>query len=85
MGFLITKELNWRQVRWVEILVKYYFEIKYVKGINNIRADALSKKTELQSKEKLLGTMLCINKNRKIRYNYLQILIVYKILVVSWI
>jgi hypothetical protein len=45
--FLITKELNQRQVRWVEILVEYYFEIKYVKGINNIRVDILSKKAKL--------------------------------------
>jgi hypothetical protein len=47
MGFLITKKLNRRQVRWVEILVEYYFEIKYVKGTDNIRANALSKKAEL--------------------------------------
>jgi hypothetical protein len=83
MGFLTTKELNQRQVRWAEILAKYYFEIKYIKGIDNIRVDALSRKAELQSKEKLLSVMLCINKNRKIRYNYLQILAVYKVLIAS--
>jgi len=27
MGFLITKELNQRQVRWAEILIEYYFKI----------------------------------------------------------
>ena len=47
MGFLMTKELNQRQVRWAEMLVEYYFKIKYVKGINNARADALNKKAEL--------------------------------------
>jgi len=26
-GFLITKELNRRQVRWAEILIEYYFKI----------------------------------------------------------
>ena len=41
-GFLIIKELNRRQVWWVEILVKYYFKIKYTKGSNNVRADILS-------------------------------------------
>jgi hypothetical protein len=46
-GFLTTKELNQRQVRWVEILTEYYFKIEYIKGIDNIRADTLSKKTEL--------------------------------------
>jgi hypothetical protein len=71
IGFLIIKELNQKQVRWAEILAEYYFKIKYVKGIDNIKADTLSKKAELQNKEKLLGIMLCINKDRKIRYNYL--------------
>jgi len=27
IGFLITKELNQRQVKWAEILAEYYFEI----------------------------------------------------------
>ena len=47
MGFLIIKELNQRQVRWVEMLVEYYFEIQYTKGIENARADALSRKAKL--------------------------------------
>jgi len=29
------------------MLVEYYFKIKYIKGINNARADALSRKAEL--------------------------------------
>jgi len=29
------------------MLVEYYFKIKYMKGINNIRVDALSRKVEL--------------------------------------
>ena len=29
------------------MLVEYYFKIKHVKGIDNIRADTLSKKVEL--------------------------------------
>jgi hypothetical protein len=47
MGFLTTKELNQRQVKWAEILAKYYFKIKHIKRINNIRIDVLSKKAEL--------------------------------------
>ena len=47
MGFLTTKKLNQKQVRWAEILAEYYFKIEYVKGIDNVRADALSKKAEL--------------------------------------
>jgi len=29
------------------MLAEYYFEIEYIKGINNARADALSRKVEL--------------------------------------
>ena len=47
MGFLTTKKLNQKQFKWVEILAEYYFKIKYVKGINNIRVDILSKKIKL--------------------------------------
>jgi hypothetical protein len=71
MGFLTIKELNQRQVRWVEILAKYYFKIKYIKGTDNTKANTLSKKVKLQGKEKLLDIMLRIDKDRKIRYNYL--------------
>ena len=46
-GFLTTKKLNQRQVRQVEILIEYYFEIKHVKGTDNIKADILSRKAEL--------------------------------------
>jgi len=29
------------------MLVKYYFKIEYIKGIDNIRVDILSRKVEL--------------------------------------
>ena len=29
------------------MLVEYYFKIKYIKGIDNVRADIFSKKAEL--------------------------------------
>jgi hypothetical protein len=47
MGFLTTKELNQRQVRWVEILTEYHFEIKYIKGTDNAKANTLSRKVKL--------------------------------------
>ena len=46
-GFLTIKELHQRQVKWVKILIKYYFKIKYIKDINNIKADILSRKAKL--------------------------------------
>ena len=45
--FLTTKELNYRQVRQAEILIKYYFKIKHVKGTDNTKADTLNRKAEL--------------------------------------
>ena len=45
--FLTTKKLNQKQVKQVKILAEYYFKIEYVKGIDNIRVDTLSKKAEL--------------------------------------
>jgi hypothetical protein len=71
MGFLTIKKLNQKQVRWAEILAEYHFKIKYIKGTDNIKADIFSRKAELQNREKLLGIMLRIDKDRKIRYNYL--------------
>ena len=62
MGFLIIKELNYRQVRQAEMLIE--------QGIENIRADALSRKAKLQNNKKLLGVILYKDKDRLIRYNY---------------
>ena len=47
IGFLIIKELNQRQVRWVEILIEYYFKIQYTKGTDNTQVDTLSRKAKL--------------------------------------
>ena len=70
MGFLIIKELNYRQVRQVEMLIEYHFKIQYTKGIENIRVDILSRKAKLQNNKKLLGVMLRKDKDGLIRYNY---------------
>ena len=74
MGFLITKELNQRQVRQAEILIEYYFKIQYTKGIENTRVNALSRKAKLQNNKKLLGAILRKDKDGLIRYNYPKII-----------
>jgi len=52
--------------------VEYYFEIKYIKGIDNARADIFSRKIELQEKDKRVKeVILWMDNDRKIRYNYL--------------
>jgi len=53
------------------MLVEYYFEIEYIKGIDNTRVDILSRKAELQENKKVKGAILKIDNNRKIRYNHL--------------
>ena len=55
------------------MLLEYYFEIKYIKEIDNIKVDVLSWKTELQGLEKPLRAMLKLYKDKKIRYNYLKL------------
>ena len=56
------------------MLVEYYFKIKHIKGTDNARVDALNKKVELQSKEKIKRAILKKDNDRKIRYNYLQLI-----------
>jgi len=53
------------------MLAEYYFKIKYIKGINNIKVDIFSRKAELQDNKKVKGVILRIDKNGKIKYNYL--------------
>ena len=52
------------------MLIEYYFEIQYTKGIENARADILSRKAKLQNNKKLLGVILRKDKDGLIRYNY---------------
>ena len=80
IGFLTTKKLNQRQIRWAEILAEYYFKIKYVKGTDNVRADTLSRKAELQGSEKPSDVILCMDKDGKIKYNHPKLVVVYKVL-----
>jgi len=53
------------------MLAEYYFKIKYIKGIDNTRVDALSRKAELQDDKKVKEVILRMDKDGKIKYNYL--------------
>jgi len=60
------------------MLAEYHFKIKHVKGSDNTRADALSRKKELQRNDKMSGALLKLDKDGKIRYNYPQLLKTHK-------
>ena len=64
------------------MLIEYYFKIQYTKGIENIRADMLSRKAKLQNNKKLLGVILKKDSNGLIRYNYPKLVVTqeYKLL-----
>ena len=48
--------------------------------MDNIKADIFSRKAELQGNKKPLGAMLRLNKDGKVRYNYLQLVEIYEVL-----
>jgi hypothetical protein len=47
--FMITKKLNWRQVRWVEFLVDFNFVIIYQAEKTHIKVNALTRRSEDRS------------------------------------
>jgi len=55
------------------MLAEYHFKIEYIKGTDNARVDILSRKAELQSKEKIKGVILRMDNNGRIRYNHPQL------------
>ena len=52
------------------MLSEYHFEIQHTKGTDNARADALSRKAELQNDEKPSGALLKLDQDGLIRYNH---------------
>ena len=62
IAFTENKILNKRQIRQIEILLKFNFKISYIKGSKNGRADALSKQEDLKNNEETHPqTMLQLN------------------------
>jgi len=62
------------------MLTEYHFKIEHVKGLNNARADALSRKEELQGNDKMSGTLFKESDDSRIRYNHPQLLETHKAL-----
>ena len=55
------------------MLVEYHFKIEHVKGSDNTKADALSRKEKLQENNKVSGALFKESSNRKIWYNHPQL------------
>jgi len=53
------------------MLIEYYFKIKHIKDIDNAKVDIFSKKVKLQGNKKVKEIILRMDKDGKIRYNYL--------------
>jgi len=62
------------------MLIEYHFEIKHVKELDNAKADALSRKEELQRSNKMSRALFKKSSDGKIRYNYPQLLKTHKAL-----
>jgi hypothetical protein len=52
--FLEQKDLNERQQKWVSKIQAYNFDIEYVKGKNNVVANALSRRPSIYSMSEIL-------------------------------
>jgi len=55
------------------MLTEYHFKIKYIKRSDNAKADAFSRKKELQRSNKVSGALFKENSNGKIWYNHPQL------------
>ena len=67
--FTTTKKLNRRQTRWSETLARYNFRISYVKGTENGRADALSRKPEYLENKRHVSHAILTADESGLHYN----------------
>jgi hypothetical protein len=63
LKYFVTKELSPRQIRWAEFLAPFNFRIHYVKGKENARADALSRRPDHKGNERSESAPLLTEKD----------------------
>jgi len=63
-SFTTTKDLNKRQIRWSEFMSEFNFVIIHVKGTENGRADALSRRLDHKENEEMAPTAI-FRKNKE--------------------
>jgi len=68
--FIIIKQLNRRQIRWLKRLKQYKFKIQYTLEKDNDRADALSRRSDhIKTKKSFNYSILKINKDESLLAN----------------
>lgn len=68
-----NQALSPRQTRWAQWLATFNFKIIHIKGTENQRTDALSRRPNLQGKAKVSGALLQFAKDGTIVYNALKL------------
>ena len=74
LNFIITKELNRRQIKWFKLLRGYKFRIHYTSRKENDRVNALSRKCDYMKIKKIFDkSILQINKNGTLSSNHKEV------------
>ena len=71
--FIIIKKLNQKQTRQSEILAKYNFQISYIKGLENGKADILNRKSKYYKNKKYISHAILTAGELGLKYNKLQL------------
>ena len=74
--FTTIKDLNKRQVRWSEMLANYDICISYIKGTENVRADALSRKPEYIGNKTTIESRVIFKIDREDLVLYQQLVVI---------
>ena len=67
--FTTTKQLNRRQTRWAETLASYNFRITYRKGLENTKADALSRRADYMEDASIESNAILRQTDQGLVYN----------------
>ena len=79
--FIIIKQLNRRQIRWLERLEQYKFKIQYILGKNNGKANALSKRSDhMKTKKSFNHNILKVNNDESLLANKYELNVTLRIL-----
>ncbi len=82
--FTTTKELNRQQVQWAETLATYNFKISYVKGSENARANALSRKPEYLENKTYVSRAILKSDGDDLTFNHMELAAIMVVITNYW-